>query len=142
MANCPTQERLITFIKSQGLNVNRFEKICGLSTGYVSNIRKDISREKRAIIVQHFPNLNPAWLATGEGDMLRNQGMNVSGGVSGVVIGQNNYSRVDNTVIGPESIDVLKAQIEILNERLKEKDEQIREKDSQIRQLLEILSKR
>lgn len=142
MGSCPTQERLIDFIKSQGLNVNRFEKICGFSTGYVRNMRKDISREKREIIMFHFPNLNPGWLMTGEGEMLRNPGVNVSGGVSGVVIGQNNYSRVDNTILGSESVEVLKAQIDILNERLREKDEQIKEKDLQIRQLLEILSKR
>lgn len=71
------KERIIEFIKSSGLSVNRFEKSAGLSVGYLRQLRKEPSREKIENIVAAFPMLNPVWLMTGEGDMLREEGMSV-----------------------------------------------------------------
>jgi hypothetical protein len=67
--NDSVKNRLIAFIKSQGISVNRFEKICGFSTGYVGNMRKSIQPDKVMSIIQNFPTLNTAWLFTGEGEM-------------------------------------------------------------------------
>lgn len=65
------KERLLAFIKQQGISVNAFEKKCGLSTGYVANMRKSISPDKVMNIIQNFPELNAAWLFTGDGEMLK-----------------------------------------------------------------------
>lgn len=67
--NDSVKNRLIAFIKSQGISINRFEKICGFSTGYVGNMRKSIQPDKVMSIIQNFPTLNTAWLFTGEGEM-------------------------------------------------------------------------
>ena len=64
------KDRLMLFIKSQGVSVNRFEKMCGFSTGYVANMRKSLQPDKIKSIVQNFPDLNTGWLMTGEGQML------------------------------------------------------------------------
>ena len=145
------KERLTEFIASQKMSINKFEKACGLSTGYVKNMRKSISPDKLKSIAQTFPLLNPGWLMTGEGTMIRS---NIGENNSGVVItGRNqlNNSPIhnDNRQYYSDSPDVLKAQIELLDERIKEKDAQIKEKDAQIKekdaqikQLLDILSKR
>ena len=134
------KERLVEFITSQKMSINKFEKECGLSTGYIKNMRKSVSPDKLQSIVQKFPELNPGWLMAGEGNMLKSN-VNVSGDNSGVVVnGNNNNSPIDNRHYYSDSPDVLKAQIELLDERIKEKDAQIKEKDAQIKQLLDILA--
>ncbi len=65
------KERLKEFIKVKGLSVYRFEQICGLSTGYVSNMRVSIQPDKIESIAHNFPDLNTGWLLTGEGAMLK-----------------------------------------------------------------------
>lgn len=72
------KERLMAFIKSQKLSINRFEQECGLSGGYVRNMRRSISPDKLGNIITNFPELNPGWLMTGEGDMLRLEPRNVN----------------------------------------------------------------
>lgn len=65
------KERLLAFIEHKGLSKHKFEKMCGLSTGYVSNMRVSIQPDKIKNIAQVFPDLNTGWLLTGEGEMLR-----------------------------------------------------------------------
>lgn len=65
------KERLICFIKSNHLGQGAFEKLVGLSNGYVNNIRVSIQPDKLQKIALKFPELNTGWLLTGEGEMLR-----------------------------------------------------------------------
>ena len=67
------KDRLICFIEYKGLSKNKFEKICGMSTRYVSNISKSIQPEMVKKISLNFPELNTGWLLTGEGDMLKTE---------------------------------------------------------------------
>lgn len=64
------KQRLISFIKYKGLNVKRFETLIGVSNGFVNNISRSIGAEKLYNISNEFPDLNTAWLLTGEGQML------------------------------------------------------------------------
>lgn len=64
------KERLITFLKAKRLGQTKFEKLCGLSNGYINNLRHCPSAAKLAQILEAFPDLNRAWLLTGEGEML------------------------------------------------------------------------
>lgn len=65
------KERLIQFVKSQGLTIQKFEARCGLSNGYVSSMRKGVGTQKLDIILSEFPDLNREWLLYGEGEMLK-----------------------------------------------------------------------
>lgn len=64
------KERLVKFIKYKGLSQKRFEEKVGLSNGYVNNIRRSITVDKLQKIALCFPELNKAWLITGDGKML------------------------------------------------------------------------
>lgn len=65
------KQRLVKFINAKGLTKQRFERLVGLSNGYVANIQKSITHKKLEDISRVFPDLNPAWLLVGEGPMLR-----------------------------------------------------------------------
>lgn len=67
------KDRLIKFIEYKNLNKNKFEKTCGLSTGYIGNMRVSIQPDKIKSIATNFPELNTGWLLTGEGEMLKEQ---------------------------------------------------------------------
>ncbi len=64
------KERLIQFIKYKNIGQSAFEKIVGLSNGYVNNIRKSIQPDKVQRIALKYPDLNTGWLMTGNGEML------------------------------------------------------------------------
>ena len=64
------KDRLKAFIKYKGLGQGRFEVTCGLSNGYVNNIRQSIQPDKLQKIALCFPDLNTGWLMTGKGEML------------------------------------------------------------------------
>lgn len=66
------KQRLVQFIKIMHLTQRAFEQRCGMSNGYVANIRKGIGEEYLLNIAQQFPQLNRAWLLFGEGEMLKN----------------------------------------------------------------------
>ena len=84
------KQRLVHFIKSMHLTQKAFEDRCGMSNGYVANIRKGIGDDKLLNIVQQFPQLNREWLLYGEGEMLKPQPQVV----------QNNFIGDDNFMNG------------------------------------------
>ena len=63
-------ERLDLFIKYKGLGRYQFEMKCGLSQGYVNNIRNSPHPDKLKRIANVYPELNIEWLMIGKGDML------------------------------------------------------------------------
>lgn len=65
------KQRLVQFIKSMHMTQRAFEIRCGMSNGYVANIRKGIGEDYLLNIAQQFPELNRAWLLFGEGEMLK-----------------------------------------------------------------------
>lgn len=66
------KQRLIQFIKYKGISQRKFENMINVSNGFINNISKSIGAEKLYRIQSIFPELNDAWLLTGEGNMLNN----------------------------------------------------------------------
>ncbi len=64
------KDRLIIFIDSLELSQGKFEKECGISNGYVNNIRGSIGPNVLEKILIKYPLLNKIWLLHGEGEML------------------------------------------------------------------------
>lgn len=70
MDNSSVKDRTIEFIKYKGLKMKEFEEKCGLSTGYVTSMRKGYGADKLANVLNAFPELNREWLLYNEGKML------------------------------------------------------------------------
>ncbi len=65
------KDRVYRFIKENGLNVRQFEKSVGLSNGAVSKMGNSTRRSVLDKIILTYPEINQAWLLTGEGEMLK-----------------------------------------------------------------------
>lgn len=61
--------RLTQFLEKIGMSKTDFGRKIGVSSAYVTSIRKSIPAEKLMIIKEQFPQLNVDWLITGEGKM-------------------------------------------------------------------------
>ena len=65
------KQRLMEFIYFKGISQSRFERLCGMSNGYINNLKKSLGAEKLQNILKAFPELNTEWLLYGEGEMLK-----------------------------------------------------------------------
>lgn len=93
------KERLISFIKYKGISQGVFERMCGMSNGYINNMRKGLGVEKLQNMLSVFPDLNREWLLYGEGSMLN--APSPSPGISQHnVHGSNNYVDMGSSVGG------------------------------------------
>jgi transcriptional regulator with XRE-family HTH domain len=65
------RDRLKAFLAYKEIGQAKFAEAVGLSKGYVNNIVNSIQPKTLDRIAMQFPELNTAWLMTGEGDMIR-----------------------------------------------------------------------
>lgn len=63
-------ERIIKYLDTKGITKYKFCKDLGFSNGFLDKSR-EITTDKYANILVYFPELNPEWLLTGKGNMLR-----------------------------------------------------------------------
>lgn len=65
------KDRLFMFFREKSLSNYKVEQACGLSNGYLRNLRKAPSIEIMEKIFSTYPELNREWVMSGNGDMLR-----------------------------------------------------------------------
>src|SRR4051812_2841246 len=65
-------QRIIEYIEYKGISKYKFYQTTGLSNGFLDK-GSNIGSDKCAIILSHYPDLNPTWLVMGEGEMLLNE---------------------------------------------------------------------
>ena len=113
------KDRLLLFIDSKGISKNAFEKACGLSTRYVSNMRQSIQPDKVKKIALAFPELNTGWLMTGEGSMLKDSAETVAS------LQSDTESQTQDEILIAElraQIEKLESKVDYLNQELGEKN--------------------
>lgn len=67
---CSVRDRILQFLKEEGLGQTKFEEKCGISRGYLSKIKGEVGSSALNKIGAAFPKLNISWVVTGLGDML------------------------------------------------------------------------
>lgn len=72
------KERLLAFIAHLGIKNAEFERLCGLSNGFVQNTNDRIRRSSLNQISNAFPQLNVDWIISGKGEMLLPEDLNPS----------------------------------------------------------------
>ena len=112
------KQRLMRFIKSQNLSQGKFERMCGMSNGYLCNIKQSIGSSKIQSIAMAFPQLNTEWLLTGVGDML-NEG----------------YTTFDPVGVAIPTAPNLENEIILLKAKLEEKEKMIELLKQQLEEL-------
>lgn len=65
------KERLIEFLKTEGISNSEFSRKMGLSPAYIASMRKSMPEEKVEKLMSLFPQLNREWLMYGEGEMIK-----------------------------------------------------------------------
>lgn len=63
------KERLDYFLANMKISQRKFENACGLSNGYINNLKKSPSGAVMQKILSAYPYLNQDWLLKGEGNM-------------------------------------------------------------------------
>lgn len=72
------KDRVLSYIQHLGLTTQKFEQLVGLSNGAVSKMGNNTRRSTLDKISNYFPEINPNWLLTGEGRMLRSDESNAT----------------------------------------------------------------
>ena len=65
-------DRIMQIIDFKGINKRKFYIETGLSNGFLDKV-KDIGVSKIELILNTYPDINPIWLLTGIGSMLRSE---------------------------------------------------------------------
>lgn len=71
MSENTVKQRLVQYLQYKHIGQNKFERLAGLSNGYISNLKSSPSPEKLTKIIRASEDLNRDWLLYGEGEMLR-----------------------------------------------------------------------
>lgn len=67
------KERLVEYVSSKGLSKSEFGRRIGVSSAFISSMRRSLQPDKVESIALNFPDLNITWLLTGEGSMLNEE---------------------------------------------------------------------
>ncbi|MBT0550383.1 hypothetical protein [Riemerella anatipestifer] len=103
------QERILKVIENKGITPYRFCKDLGFSMGYLDK-RGAIGTDKYLKIIEYLNDINPEWLLTGKGKMLKQpQGYTEQTPPPVVAEGQNSYG--NNT-----EVELLRKQVALLEE--------------------------
>lgn len=88
------KERIVAFVKAEQVTAREFERRCGLSNGYVNNLKASPSSAVLQKILYAFPDLSQSWLLTGEGPMLSPVPDDSAASVSSIVNGSHSSQAV------------------------------------------------
>lgn len=116
-----TKRRILQFIDYKGIGITKFFKETGIKRGFLDTDKLDssVSDMFLAKIIAVFPELNIEWLLTGEGEMLRKEG-----------IVQQALNNVSSTITQNQTINVPKDYEELKkeNKRLTQENSVLKDK--------------
>lgn len=139
------KDRLIEFVTYTQMSRRKFQEYIGVSNSYIQNISEGIGNDVMNSIAKRFPELNIAWLLTGEGEMLKpDSGIHnnkVSGNSGTVTMNNGQHISISLPEEGTQKIINPDGSVQIISNQSKSNEylELLREKDKQIERLLSII---
>lgn len=100
-------QRLNEYVERKGISKYRFYKESGLSNGFLDK-GENIGTDKCEKIIYAYPDINPLWLLTGEGEMLKDSSCNSE------VVNKQNIINIDYKAKYYETLEKLVQTQEIL----------------------------
>lgn len=136
------KERINTFIKYKKISARAFESICGLSNGYLRQLKNSPTVDKMESILSAFPEINREWLTTGDGEMLKDTVTNIAQGDHATnIAGNGNNIRTDSSTID-KALNEIAEQRKLVakaQDQVSVAMEQVSKSQQQIDRLLSIL---
>lgn len=123
-----TVQRLKLYIDYKGISIRKFEDSVGFSNGAFSTQykrNKTIGVDKVEKIVNAYPDINPEWLLTGAGEMIRNVGEHPVYLSNQDDLAEPELSYAERPNYREKYIEELELQIRLLREDLKTKQDLI-----------------
>ena len=116
-----TKRRILQFIDYKGIGITKFFKETGIKRGFLDTDKLDssVSDMFLAKIIAVFPELNIEWLLTGEGEMLRKEGI-----VQQAVNNVSSTITQHQTINAPDDYETLKKE----NQRLTQENSGLKDK--------------
>jgi len=111
------KERLTRYLNANRIKAVDFCSTIGVSTAFVSSMRKSIQPDKLYLIAVNYPDLNIEWLLTGSGNMIKGSSQNTN---------------IENTIDMNELMSVVKKfqdQIELKDQEISELKNKLAEFD-------------
>ena len=116
--NTTIKGRTIEFVKHKGITMKTFEQRCGLSSGYVTSMRKGFGSDKLNNVLTAFPELNREWLLYGEGEMIKGNVSQTSHGDNSPNINGNDNHLEPNSSLLDKALDEIAAMRKALTDAL------------------------
>lgn len=134
-------DRIFQIIDYKGITKTNFYREVGLSNGFLDKV-KDVGASKLELILKKYSEINPEWLITGNGEMLKNIDTitQTTTGNNNISIGKGNDNNVSSST-GDNTIKQLQKELEDCKNQLEDYKKMIAEKDNQLNKLLNILAK-
>jgi len=133
-------DRIRQIIDYKGVSVNKFSDLIGASNSYFNKVLKNntsVGSDRIEKILREIPEINPEWLLTGRGNMLK-EVVDSKGINSNIKDSFNNIKDFNTRIYNKSTVG--KEEIPDIKDQLLEKDKQLAEKDMQINNLLERLT--
>ena len=111
------KQRLTMFLRKSEIKGIDFCETIGVSSGFISGMRKSIQPDKLYAIATNYPELNIEWLLTGSGNMIKGSSQNTN---------------IENTIDMNELMSVVKKfqdQIELKDQEISELKNKLAEFD-------------
>lgn len=116
--NTTIKDRTIEFVKHKGITMKTFEQRCGLSSGYVTSMRKGFGSDKLNNVLIAFPELNRDWLLYGEGEMIKGNVSQTSHGDNSPNINGNGNHLEPTSSLLDKALDEISAMRKALTDAL------------------------
>lgn len=98
------KDRIAEFVEYKGISMRSFERNANISNGYINNIKASPSSTVLQKIINTYEELNPLWLTTGVGEMLKSEVSNNTTPSSKVGIPLIPLSAMAGNFIGENSV--------------------------------------